>query len=86
MRALARSDGGAWAGHSFSVATAPEALLSQWEVAQPVERAVFGALQLATTASSEYDTHLGAALPSQEEPWSHAICSQRVLTVIRSHC
>ena len=37
---------------------------------------VVGEPQLATTASSEADARLSAALHAQEEPWSHAARSE----------
>lgn len=43
-----------------------------------LKRALLAALQLATAASSEDDAWFQAALRAQEEPCSHAACSQRL--------
>ena len=47
-------------------------------LASMLKMAILGGLKLATTALSEGDTGLRAALHTPEEPPSHRACSQRL--------
>ena len=65
---------------AFDPTGALEAQKNQWreQPAGMLNIAILGGLQLATTAFSEGDAGLRAALHTPEEPPSHRACSQRL--------
>ena len=60
---------------AFSV---PSPSRDTMEEGQRVESGLLAALQLASPASSDHGPCFPAALPAQENPWSHEACSQRL--------